>query len=38
MAAWREAAVLAESQADPRAAQIRERLALADGADMVSRR
>jgi tetratricopeptide (TPR) repeat protein len=38
LAAWREAAVLAESQSDPRAAQIRERLALADGADVVSRR
>jgi tetratricopeptide (TPR) repeat protein len=38
LAAWREAAVLAESQSDPRAAQIRERLALANGADVVSRR
>jgi hypothetical protein len=38
MAAWREAAVLAESQSDPQAAQIRERPALADGADVVSRR
>ena len=38
MAAWREAADLAESQSDPRAAQIRERLALADGADVVGRR
>jgi tetratricopeptide (TPR) repeat protein len=38
MAAWREAAALAESQADPRATQIRERLALANGADMVGRR
>jgi hypothetical protein len=38
LAAWREAAVLAESQSDPRAAQIRERLALGDGADVVSRR
>jgi DNA-binding SARP family transcriptional activator len=37
-AAWREAAVLAESQSDPRAAQIRERLALANGAGVVSRR
>jgi DNA-binding SARP family transcriptional activator/tetratricopeptide (TPR) repeat protein len=35
MAAWREAAALAESQSDPRAAQIRERLSLADGADLV---
>jgi DNA-binding SARP family transcriptional activator/tetratricopeptide (TPR) repeat protein len=38
LTAWREAAVLAESQSDPRAAQIRERLALANGADVVSRR
>ena len=30
VAAWREAAALAESQSDPRAAQLRERLALAD--------
>jgi len=37
-AAWREAAVLAESQSDPRAAQIRERLALTGGADVVGRR
>jgi len=29
--AWREAAVLAESQADPRAAQLRERAGLAGG-------
>jgi DNA-binding SARP family transcriptional activator/tetratricopeptide (TPR) repeat protein len=38
MAAWREAAALAESQSDPRAAQIRERLDLGDGADVVGRR
>jgi tetratricopeptide (TPR) repeat protein len=36
--AWGEAVLLAESQSDPRAAQLRERLALADAADVVSRR
>lgn len=34
-AAWREAAVLAESQSDPRAVQLRARLAQADGAEAV---
>jgi tetratricopeptide (TPR) repeat protein len=37
LAAWREAVGLAESQSDPRGAEIRERLAQADGADLVSR-
>ena len=38
VAAWREAAVLAESQSDPRAAQIRERLARADGMEVAGQR
>ncbi len=38
VAAWREAAVLAESQSDPRAAQIRERLARTDGMEVAGQR